>query len=326
MKVPTTGTIMLAAVLAAVTGTAALADYPERPITLIVPWAAGGGTDAIARTLGAQMEKELGTPVNVVNRTGGAGVVGHAEIVNAPADGYSIGMITIELTTFYWSGTAEFTYKDLTPISLVNGDASAFNVSASSEWQDLRQALDAIKAAPPGTYKLSGMAPGAGYHLALSGLLQSEGIDPSVITVVPSQGAAPGFQELAAGGVDLVPSSLPEAKAMRDAGEVKTLAVLSEKRLPAFPDVPTVEEAIGKPWVGVSWRGIAGPAGMPEEAVTRLADAVEKAWDSEEFQSFMNERGFGLMYAPAGEFAEFLAEQHERNGEVMKALGLRNRD
>lgn len=318
--------IVAAAVLMGGVCTSALAQYPQQPITLIVPWAAGGGTDAIARTLGAQLEEELGTPVNVVNRTGGAGIVGHAEIVNARPDGYTIGLATIELTTFYWSGTAEFTYENLTPIALINGDASAFNVSASSEWQDLRMALDAIKEAPSGTYKLSGMAPGAGYHLALAGLLQSEGIDPSVITVVPSQGAAPGFQELAAGGVDLVPSSLPEAKAMIDAGQVKTLAVLSAERLPAFPDVPTVEEAIGKPWVGVSWRGIAGPAGMPEDAVAALQEAVEKAWNSEAFQNFMNERGFGLMYAPADEFAEFLAGQHERNGSVMGALGLRNRD
>ena len=316
---------MIAALLGGMS-TAAWAQYPEQPITLIVPWAAGGGTDAIARTLGAQLEEELGTPVNVVNRTGGAGVVGHAEIVNARPDGYTIGLATIELTTFYWSGTAEFTYEDLTPIALINEDASAFNVSAGSEWQDLRAALDAIKAAPSGTYKLSGMAPGAGYHLALAGLLQTQDIDPAVITVVPSQGAAPGFQELAAGGVDLVPSSLPEAKAMIDAGEVKTLAVLSAERLPAFPDVPTVEEAIGVPWAAGSWRGIAGPAGMPEEAVTVLREAIDKVWHSEAFQSFMNERGFGLRYASGDEFAAFLANQHEQNGNVMAALGLRNRD
>lgn len=323
---PFAKSLFVAAAILGAVSTAAFAQYPEKPISLIVPWAAGGGTDAVARTLAAQLEKELETPVNVVNRTGGAGVVGHTEMVNARPDGYTIGLATIEVTTFYWSGTAPFTYEALTPIALINGDASAFNVSADSEWPDLRTALDAIKEAPAGTYKLSGMAPGAGYHLALAGLLQSEGIDPSVITVVPSQGAAPGFQELAAGGVDLVPSSLPEAKAMIDAGEVKSLAVLSAERLAAFPDVPTVEEAIGTPWVGVSWRGIVGPAGMPDEAVEVLQAAVEKSWNSEEFQSFMNERGFGLLFASGDEFGTFLAEQHERNGQVMKALGLQNRD
>jgi len=319
-------TVALAAAFLAGVATSALAKYPERPITLIVPWAAGGGTDAVARALAAQMEKKLGTPVNVVNRTGGAGVIGHTEIVNARPDGYTIGLATAELGTYYWSATAPFTYEQVTPIALVNLDASAFNVAANSKWTDLRAALDDIKAAPKGTYKLSGMGPGAGYHLALSGLLHSEGIDPSKVTVVPSQGAAPGFQELASGGVQLVPSSLPEAKSMIDAGQVKTLAVLADKRLNAFPAVPTVEEAIGKPWVGGTWRGIVGPKGLPQDVASTLEGTVKKAWDSKEYQQFMADRGFGVIYRNSADFSMFLAEQHKGNGEIMKLLGLRQRN
>lgn len=316
---------LVATMLTPLTGVA-LADYPERPITMLVSWAAGGGTDAVARALAARIEAELGTPVNVVNRTGGAGVVGHTEMVNARPDGYTIGLASAELSTYYWSGTAQFTAKDVTPIALVNLDASAFNVGANSEWADLRAALDAIAEAPAGTYKLSGMGPGAGYHLAFSGLLNAEGIDPNKVTVVPSQGAAPGFQELAAGGVEIVPSSLPEAKAMIDAGQVKTLAVLSEERIGAFPDVPTVNEAIGREWIGGTWRGIVAPAGIPDEARDKLIQAVETAWNSTEFQSFMTERGFGLTWRGGDEFGAYLAEQHEQNGEIMGLLGLRQRD
>ncbi|KKB86063.1 ABC transporter substrate-binding protein [Devosia limi DSM 17137] len=321
-----TQAISLAAILLAGTAMPAVAQYPERPITLLVSWAAGGGTDAVARALATQIEKQLGTPVNVVNRTGGAGVIGHTEMINAQPDGYTIGLATAELATYYWSGTAEFTYEDVTPIALVNLDASAFNVSSGSEWTDLRMALDAIKAAPAGTYKLSGMAPGAGYHLALSGLLHSEGIDPTFITVVPSQGAAPGFQELASGGVDLVPSSLPEAQSMIAAGQVKSLAVLAGTRMAAFPDVPTVEEAIGKPWVAGTWRGLVAPAGVPAEAIAVLETAVEAAWNSDEFQTFMTDRGFGLTYSNSADFATFLANEHKGNGEIMGLLGLRQRD
>lgn len=317
--------LMTTAILAAMPG-AALAEYPERPITMLVSWAAGGGTDAVARALAAQLEAKLGTPVNVVNRTGGAGVVGHTEMVNARADGYTIGLASAELSTYYWSGTAQFTAGDVTPIALINLDASAFNVAEGSEWADLRAALDAIGEAPAGTYKLSGMAPGAAYHLAFAGLLNAEGIDPNKVTVVPSQGAAPGFQELAAGGVEIVPSSLPEAKAMIDAGQVKTLAVLADERLDAFPDVPTVQEAIGRDWSGGTWRGIVAPAGIPEEARDRLATAVEAAWKSEEFQKFMQGLGFGVTYLGGDEFATFLAQQHEQNGEIMGLLGLRQRD
>ncbi|WP_108662472.1 tripartite tricarboxylate transporter substrate binding protein [Acuticoccus kandeliae] len=322
----TTKMMALASALVGLAAGPALADYPERPITMLVSWAPGGGTDAVARALAAQLEKELGTPVNVVNRTGGAGVVGHTQMVNSRPDGYTIGLASAELTTYYWSGTAQFTGNDVTPIALVNLDASAFNVGADSEWADLQAALDAIAEAPAGTYKLSGMAPGAGYHLAFSGLLNSEGIDPNKVTVVPSQGAAPGFQELASGGVEIVPSSLPEAKAMIDAGKVKTLAVLSDDRLPAFPDVPTVNEAIGKDFSGGTWRGIVAPAGLPDDITATLVEAVEKAWNSEEFQSFMSERGFGIKYLGGEEFGAYLAQQHESNGEVMGLLGLRHRD
>lgn len=314
-----------AAALAALTGPA-FAEYPERPITMLVAWSAGGGTDAVARALASQMEDQLGVPVNVVNRTGGAGVVGHTQMVNSRPDGYTIGLGSAELSTYYWSGTAQFTANDVTPIALVNLDASAFNVAADSEWADLRAALDAIKSEPAGTYKLSGMAPGAGYHLAFSALLDNEGIDPNKVTVVPSQGAAPGFQELAAGGVEIVPSSLPEAKSMIDAGQVKTLAVLADERLGAFPDVPTVKEAIDVDIAGGTWRGIVAPAGIPDEARQTLIEAVDAAWHSDEFQSFMAERGFGVTYLSGDEFGAFLAEQHEQNGQIMGLLGLRNRD
>ncbi|MCF3934918.1 tripartite tricarboxylate transporter substrate binding protein [Acuticoccus sp. M5D2P5] len=319
-------TLLLATAAVATFAGPAFAEYPERPITMLVSWSAGGGTDAVARALANQIEAELGVPVNVVNRTGGAGVVGHTEMVNGRPDGYTIGLASAELSTYYWSGTAQFTAMDVTPIGLVNLDASAFNVSADSEWTDLRAALDAIAAEPAGTYKLSGMAPGAGYHLAFSTLLNHEGIDPNKVTVVPSQGAAPGFQELAAGGVEIVPSSLPEAKSMIDAGQVKTLAVLSEERLNAFPDVPTVKEAIDVDLAGGTWRGIVAPKGIPDEAREKLVQAVETAWNSEEFQSFMADRGFGVTYLSGDEFGEYLAQQHEQNGEIMGLLGLRHRD
>jgi tripartite-type tricarboxylate transporter receptor subunit TctC len=314
----------LAAALALAAGTAQAA-WPERPITLIVPWAAGGGTDAVARVIATGLEKELGRPVNVVNRTGAGGIVGHSEIVNAKPDGYTIGLATAEVTTYYWSGTAPFTYEKLTPIALVNFDSAAFNVSASSPWGDLKAALDDIRKQPAGSFKLSGMAAGAAYHLAFAGLLQLEGIDPKAVTVVPSQGAAPGFQELAAGGVQIVPSSLPEGKAMMDAGRVKALAVMAKEPIGAFPSVPTIKQAIGKDYEGGTWRGLAAPLGLPAEIEARLVETVAKVVNSEEYKSFLNSRGFGYAFAKGPEFGAFLAKQHKQNGEIMNALGLRQR-
>ncbi|SDE04137.1 tripartite tricarboxylate transporter substrate binding protein [Limimaricola pyoseonensis] len=304
---------------------AALAEYPERPITMIVPWSAGGGTDAIARMLANGMEEELGVPVSVVNRTGGAGVVGHNAMVNTPADGYTIGFGTAELVTYYWTGNAEFQADDFTPIALVNFDSGAFHVSGDSEWETVEEALAAIKEAPEGTYKMSGTAVGAAYHLAFAGALQQQGIDPMKVTMVPSQGAAPGFQELAAGGVHIIPSSLPEGKTMVDAGRAKALAVFSDERLGAYPDVPTFSEQVGADYAGGTWRGVVGPTGLDEAAAEKLEQAVSAVVESDEFQTFMSEQGFGVRYLDSESFGSFLSQQQAQVGEVMNAIGLAQR-
>lgn len=314
-------TIILA-VLAAAIAVPAMAEYPERPITLIVPWSAGGGTDAVGRIIAEGLSNELGQPVNVVNRTGAGGIVGHGAMVDADPDGYTLGLATAEITTYAALGTSKISAADLTPVGLVNFDASAFNVSADSEWQDAKQALEAIRTAAPGTYKASGFPVGAAYHLAFAGFLDDNGIDPTVMTVVPSQGAAPGFQELVSGGVAIVPSSIPEAASMRDAGLVKTLAVLAEERLPAYPDVLTAEEAVGTASVGGTWRGIVGPANLPDEVTVRVEAALKSVYDSDDFQTFMTNRGFGTRWLPSDGFTTFMNDATATNGAVIERLGL----
>src|SRR5947207_7383220 len=145
----------LVATLLVLLVTAAHAAYPERPITLIVPWAAGGGTDATARIIGTLLEKELGQPVNVVNRTGGSGVVGHSAIATAPADGYTIGMITVEISMMHWQGLTELTPASYTPLALVNADPAGFTVRIDSPFKSVKEALDYARA-NPGKLKASG--------------------------------------------------------------------------------------------------------------------------------------------------------------------------
>src|SRR5262245_58189611 len=109
--------------------------YPGRPVTLIVPWGAGGGTDATARIIGALLEKDLGQPFNVVNRTGGSGVVGHAAIATAPPDGYTIGMLTVEISMMHWQGLTELAPKSYTPLALMNEDPPGIQVSSTSPYK-----------------------------------------------------------------------------------------------------------------------------------------------------------------------------------------------
>ena len=149
---------------------AAAQNYPVRPITMIVPWGAGGGTDAVARIVASLLEKDLGQPVTVVNRTGGSGVVGHAAIASAPADGYTIGLATVEIGMMHWQGLTQLTGASYTPIGLVNADPAGIQVRADSPYKNVNDLLAAIKA-NPGKFKASGTGQGGIWHLAIAGLL-----------------------------------------------------------------------------------------------------------------------------------------------------------
>ena len=297
-------------------------DYPSRPIQMVVPWGAGGGTDAVGRVFASLLQENLGVPVNVVNRTGGSGVVGHSAIANAEPDGYTIGVMTIEIDMMHWQGLTDLTYENFDILALVNADPGGIMVSADSEYQDAAALLEAIRTEPKGTFKGSGTGQGGIWHLGLAGWLMSEGLPPDQVTWVPSEGAAPGITDMVAGGVDIVPSSLAEGRAMIEADRVLPLASMSEERQEAFPDVPTVTEATGTDYTHAVWRAIAAPDGLPEDVHDRLESAIQAAYESEEYQSFMQDRGFGLRWAGSEEATEIVAADDESLGAVMKEAGL----
>jgi tripartite-type tricarboxylate transporter receptor subunit TctC len=307
--------------LAAAAGGAFAQKWPDRPITLVVPWGAGGGTDAVARMLGSLMEKDLGQPVNVVNRTGGSGVVGHSAIASAAPDGYTIGLITVEITMMHHQKLTELNPTSYTPIALVNLDPAGFQVRADSAYKNMNDVLNAIKA-NPGKFKASGTGQGGIWHLALAGMLRDAKIDPATVPWVPSNGAAPGLQDLVAGGVEFVPCSLPEARSLIDAGKVRSLAVMDSQRSALFPNVPTLKEATGSSWGTGAWRGIAAPKGLPADVAARLEASVKKAYDSKEYKDFMAQRGFGMLWGNSGEFARFMAKGDADMKAVMTAVGL----
>ncbi len=303
-------------------GTAAQAQsYPSRPITLIVPWGAGGGTDATARIVGTLLEKELGQPVNVVNRTGGNGVVGHSAIATAPPDGYTLGMITVEISMMHWAGLTQLTPTDYTPIALMNIDPAGVTVRADSPYKNLNDLVNAVKA-NPGKFKASGTGQGGIWHLALAGMLKDLKLENSAVPWVPSNGAAPAMNDLAAGGIEMVTCSLPEARALIDAGKARPLAVMASQPSALYPNVPTLKTATGSNWTIGAWRGIAAPKGLPADIQAKLGTALKKIYDSQDFQGFMQQRGFGTIYADAKGFEQFMAKGDADMGNVMKSLGL----
>lgn len=301
---------------------ASAASYPSRPITLIVPWAAGGGTDATARIIAHGLQEVLGMPVNVVNRTGGSGVVGHTAIANSEPNGYTIGMATVELNMMHWQGLTDLTYKDYTPIAQVNFDPAALNVRADSKWSNVQDMLTSIKKQPAGTYNGSGTGQGGIWQVALAGLLLDQGLNPNAVTWVPSQGAAPGLRALIAGGVAIAPVSLPEARTLIEADRVKALAVMAEERNEAFPTVPTLKEAIGTDYTLGAWRGIVAPKGLPEDIASKLEAALKKVYNSGDFKEFMNSRGYGMKWRGSEDFKAYLEKNNQLMGEIMRAVGL----
>jgi tripartite-type tricarboxylate transporter receptor subunit TctC len=312
-----------AAGLALVASASAFAQaYPNRPITLVVPWGAGGGTDATARIVASLLERELGQPINVVNRVGGSGVVGHQAIASAQPDGYTIGMITVEITMMHHQKLTELTHANFTPLALMNLDPAGFQVRADSPYKTMNDVLAAIKAAPPGKFKASGTGQGGIWHLALAGMLADLKMDPASVPWVPSQGAAPGLQDLVAGGVEFVPCSLPEARSLIDAGKVRSLAVMDAKRADLFPSVPTLKEATGSGWATGAWRGMAAPKGLPADVRTKLEASLKKVWDSKEFKEFMGQRGFGVLWGTGDEFGKFMAKGDADMKAVMTAVGI----
>lgn len=312
----------LAAALVMGLATPALADYPEKPITLIVPWAAGGGTDATARIIAKALEEELGETINVVNRTGGSGVVGHTAIARAKPDGYTLGLGTVEINMMHWQGLTDLTYEDFTPIGQINFDAASISVAEDANYQDLDELMEAIRDQPDGHFNASGTGLGGIWHVALGGLLMDLDMSADKVNWIPSQGAAPAMTELASGGVDMAATSLPEARSMIESGRVRSLGVMAEEPLESFPDVPTVTSQVDSDFTTGAWRGVIGPQGMDDDIVETLETALHAAYESDTYQTFMAKQGYGVQWKDAQAFGDYMETSDAEFGEIMKAIGL----
>ena len=298
------------------------ANYPSRPLTYLVPWNPGGGTDTVSRALAAVLQEKLGQSVNVVNRTGGGGVVGHLAIARAAPDGYTIGAMTGEITMMHWQGLTDLTVDDYTPIALLMNNPAAITVKADAPWNTVDELLDAIRQ-QPGALFASGTSKGGIWDLARIGFLRAAGLDESAMPWVPLQGAAPSLQELIAGGVHVVTAALAETEALYRAGEVKVLAVMADERLEAYPEVPTLEE-LGIDWSIGGWVSVAGPADLPDAVYQRLSAAVAEAVQDSAYIAPLKQAGFNLTYLAGEDFDAFLREQDRVNGELLQMAGLTN--
>lgn len=295
--------------------------YPSRPLTVIVPWKAGGGTDTATRALAAVLQDELEQPVNVVNRTGGGGIVGHYALSQAQPDGYTLGAITVEITMMHWTGLTPLDYSDYSPIALVTVNPSAITVRSDAPWESVHDLIAALRE-NPGTITASGTSLGGIWDLCRIGFLEAVGLEQTAMPWVPSQGAAPALQELLAGGVDVVTASLAETDALRRAGRVRTLALMASERLSVAPDVPTLSE-LGIDYASEGgWMVLAAPANLPNARLELLRVAVWNASRQPEFSVPLERAGFRLQHLTGDALHSFLQEEDLRNGILLNEAGL----
>ncbi len=296
-------------------------DYPRRPITVLVPWAAGGMTDLSSRMMAAVLQKTIDQSVNVINRTGGGGVVGHLAIKSAKPDGYTLGAVTVDITLLHHLGLTDLTYADYTPLALMVNNAAAVTVKADAPWKNLSELIEAIKA-NPGELQASGTARGGIWDLARMGFLDAAGLPVTAMPWVPSQGAAPALQELLAGGVDVVTASLSEVDALRQAGEVRCLGVMADERLDIFPNVPTLKEQ-GVDWSIGGWVSVCAPPGLDPQVKAKLDSTLQVALRDPEYTASMEKAGNSVQVITGDALVAFMARQDEVNGKLLEMSSIK---
>lgn len=302
--------------------TAGAQAWPNRPITLVVPFPAGGGTDAFARPLAAQLTKQLGKQVIIDNRGGAGGTLGAGIAAKAAPDGYTffIGGAHHAIAPSIYPKLDYDIQKDFAPVALIATPPQVIVVNAQKvPVNDLKSFLDYVRK-NPGKLNYASAGNGTSHHLAGELFkLQTK----TFITHIPYRGAGPALQDLIAGQVDMMFDGLGSSAAHLKGGRIKALAVAAPTRAPGFPDVPTAAEA-GVPGYEVStWYGMWAPKGTPAEVVDRMASEVQKALATPEVKNTWHNIGSDTPNLVQAQFGAMVASEIARWGQVVKEAGVK---
>ncbi len=292
-------------------------NYPSGPVSVIVPYSAGGGTDLVARALVDAAKDSFPKNISVENRTGGGGAVGMSYGAHAKADGSVISMITVELVTLPHTGTGAGLYYDqFKPIMMVNSAYSAVTVKADSPYNTLNEFLDAAKTQ---TMRVGNSGVGAIWHLAAAGLAKAAGV---TFNHIPFDGAAPAITSLLGGHIDAVTVSYAEVASQVKAGNLKVLAVLAPERISATPDIPTAKELGYDVAIG-TWRGLGVPKDTPQPIADKIYSIFSQAAKSDSFIKFMNSSNNIIDVMDSASYGKKLATDNEMFKSLIAELGLK---
>jgi tripartite-type tricarboxylate transporter receptor subunit TctC len=284
--------------------------YPVKPITLIVPFAAGGSNDLVARVIGKKLGEVWGQPVLIENRGGAGGVIGSAAVASAAPDGYTLLLVSVTFTINpAVKKTMPFdTSKDFTPVAFIARSPLLVTASNKLPVKSAKELLDLARTRP-GQITFASSGPGSINQIAAELIALSAGVK---LMHVPYKGGAPGLNDLVGGHVDLYVSSLPQVLQLAKDGQARALAVTSARRTPLLPDVPTLEEA-GIPGFDLSsWWGIVAPAGTPATIVNALNSEIGRMLTSPELSTILANEGAEAATMTPQAFGDMMRSETER--------------
>lgn len=308
----------LALMLAA---TAAWAQFPDRTITMVVPFPPGGVADTVARPMAEAMSRDLKQSVVIENKAGAGGAIGMAHAAKAKPDGYTVLMALSSYTVLpeadkVLGRTPQYQLADLKPVARVTADPTVLAVRAESPWKTYAEFIAAARAAP-GKITFGSSGNYGTMHMPMAMLALSQGVQ---MTHVPYTGAGPAIIGLLGGQVDALSTGPASIVQHVKAGKVRVLAHWGEGRLASLPDVPSLKE-LGVPVEYAQWSGIFVPAGTPEPVVARLREAAKAAANDERVKQVLGTAGSPILYLDAPEFQRYVDADAAKMSDVVKKVG-----
>ena len=294
------------------------AAYPERPIKLVVPWAAGGDTDVIYRAFAPHFEKHLGGNVVITNVGGASGTKGAKEAKDSPADGYTLFAVHDSIHSTFYTGVADVNWNHFEPVCLVASTPSIVTASPKAPWKDIKSLLADAKSRS-GQITV-GATLGSTSHFFPALVEQAAGVK---FKYVPYEGTAPRMNALLGSHIDLAESNLTQ-KGKAAAGHLKFLAIATDKRSPELPDLPTLKEVGVNVTYAVN-RGLLAPKGTPAAVLTKLRESCAAATREAGFAEAMKAQGTDVHYLGGNDYVNFLQQNDKVNQDLSRTLGMLKR-
>lgn len=308
--------VTFAAAISGIVAAPALAAYPERLIRIIVPFAPGGGTDLVARTIGSEMSKDLGQSVIIENKPGAGTIIGTESVAKSAPDGYTLLMATFAhaVNPSLQPKLPYATDKAFTPVILIGRSPNVLVVKPDSPYKTVQDLIAAAKA-NPGKLTFASQGNGTSAHLAGELFKNLGKVD---LTHVPYKGAGPALTDLIGGQVDMMFATAAAVTPFLQSGKLRALGVTTSQRSPALPNVPTIAESGVPGYAAESWYGLYAPANTPQDVIAKLNAAAKKAAQSETFRKRAQSEGLIISAGAPAELDTYVSGEQARWKKIIK--------